>query len=121
VVVIVWQLDLQLPVQSVHITITASDGTQSIDKTFDIKVVDGSQFLLSEITNANISVRENFDIALPLYTLTNELSDENWSYSLLGRDEDFFDLAVSPKGVVVVTFKDSPNYESKSTYSLVLN
>jgi hypothetical protein len=29
-----------------HITITASDGTQSIDKTFDIKVVDGSQFLL---------------------------------------------------------------------------
>jgi hypothetical protein len=59
-------------------------------------------------------------VTLPLYTLTNELSDENWSYSLLGRDEDFFDLAVSPKGVVVVTFKDSPNYESKSTYSLVL-
>jgi hypothetical protein len=83
-----------------HITITISDGTQSVDKTFAIKVVDGSQFLLSEITNANISVRENFDIALPLYTLTNELSDENWSYSLLGRDEDFFDLAVSPKGVV---------------------
>jgi hypothetical protein len=44
--------------------------------------LDGSQFLLSEITNANISVRENFDIALPLYTLTNELSDENWSYSI---------------------------------------
>jgi hypothetical protein len=42
-----------------------------------------------------ISVRENFDITLPLYTLTNELSDENWSYSLLGRDKDFFDLAVS--------------------------
>jgi hypothetical protein len=46
---------------------TARDGTQSIDETFDIKVVDGSQFLLSEITNANISVRENFDITLPLY------------------------------------------------------
>jgi hypothetical protein len=39
-----------------------------------------------------------------VYTLTNELSDENWSYSLLGRDKDFFDLAVSPKGVVAVTF-----------------
>ncbi len=117
------ELRTKLPLTAIgdmDITITARDGTQSIDETFDIKVVDGSQFLLSEITNANISVRENFDIALPLYTLTNELSDENWSYSLLGRDEDFFDLAVSPKGVVVVTFKDSPNYESKSTYSLVL-
>ncbi|VVH65110.1 hypothetical protein BSPLISOX_1598, partial [uncultured Gammaproteobacteria bacterium] len=103
-----------------HITITISDGTRSIDETFAIKVVDGSQFLLSEITNADISVRENFDITLPLYTLTNELSDENWSYSLLGRDKDFFDLAVSPKGVVAVTFKNSPNYKSKSTYSLVL-
>ncbi|CAC9467761.1 hypothetical protein [uncultured Gammaproteobacteria bacterium] len=103
-----------------HITITISDGTQSIDETFAIKVVDGSQFLLSEITNADISVHENFDITLPLYTLTNELSDENWSYSLLGRDKDFFDLAVSPKGVVAVTFKNSLNYESKSTYSLVL-
>jgi hypothetical protein len=38
----------------------------------------------------------------------------------LSRDKDFFDLAVSPKGVVAVTFKNSPNYKSKSTYSLVL-
>jgi hypothetical protein len=48
------------------------------------------------------------------------ISDENWSYSLLGRDKDFFDLVVSPKGVVAVTFKNSPNYKSKPTYSLVL-
>jgi hypothetical protein len=41
--------------RDMDITITARDGTQSIDETFDIKVVDGSQFLLSEITNANIS------------------------------------------------------------------
>jgi hypothetical protein len=56
------------------LSLPKSDGTRSIDETFAIKVVDGSQFLLSEITNADISVRENFDITLPLYTLTNELS-----------------------------------------------
>jgi hypothetical protein len=32
-----------------HITITISDGTRSVDETFAIKVVDGSQFLLSEV------------------------------------------------------------------------
>jgi hypothetical protein len=43
-----------------HITITASDGTQSIDKAFFIKVVPSSQVLPPEITNTDVSVVENF-------------------------------------------------------------
>jgi hypothetical protein len=39
-----------------HIIITASDGTRSIDKTFFIKVVPSSQDLPPEITNTDVSV-----------------------------------------------------------------
>jgi hypothetical protein len=39
-----------------RVTITASDGTQSIDKTFFIKVVASSQVLPPEITNTDVSV-----------------------------------------------------------------
>jgi hypothetical protein len=42
-----------------HVAITASDGTQSIDKTFTIKVVASSQVLPPEITNTDVSVVEN--------------------------------------------------------------
>jgi hypothetical protein len=44
---------------TMHITITASDGTQSIDKAFFIKVVASSQVLPPEITNTDVSVVEN--------------------------------------------------------------
>ena len=42
-----------------HVTITASDGTRSFDKTFAIKVVASSQVFLPEITNTDVSVVEN--------------------------------------------------------------
>jgi hypothetical protein len=54
-----------------RVTITASDGAQSIDKTFFIKVVASSQVLLPEITNTDVSVVENSSTDIPLLTIAH--------------------------------------------------
>ena len=98
-----------------RVTITASDGTQSIDKTFVIKVVPSSQVLPPEITNTDVSVVENSSTDIPLLTIAHGSTDKSIQYDISGRDKDFFNL----KGNVV-SFKNSPDYERKPSYSLIL-
>ncbi|VVM19828.1 hypothetical protein BSPWISOXPB_9269 [uncultured Gammaproteobacteria bacterium] len=98
-----------------HVTITASDGTRSFDKTFAIKVVASSQVFLPEITNTDVSVVENSSTDIPLLTIAHGKTDKSIQYSISGRDKDFFNLKDR-----VVSFKNSPDYESKPSYSLTL-
>ncbi|VVH65111.1 hypothetical protein BSPLISOX_2574, partial [uncultured Gammaproteobacteria bacterium] len=98
-----------------RVTITASDGTRSIDKTFLIKAVASSQVLLPEITNTDVSVVENSSTDIPLLTIAHGSTDKSIQYGISGRDKDFFNL----KGNVV-SFKNSLNYERKPSYSLTL-
>ncbi|SHN93831.1 hypothetical protein BCLUESOX_1072, partial [bacterium endosymbiont of Bathymodiolus sp. 5 South] len=103
-------------INTVHIAITASDGTRSIDKVFFIKVVASSQVvLLPEITNTDVSVVENSSTDIPLLTIAHGPTDKPIQYSISGRDKDFFNLKDR-----VVSFKNSPDYESKPSYSLTL-
>ncbi|VVH66364.1 hypothetical protein BSPLISOX_2334, partial [uncultured Gammaproteobacteria bacterium] len=100
---------------TMHITITVSDGTRSIDKAFFIKVVPSSQVLPPEITNTDVSVVENSSTDIPLLTIAHGSTDKSIQYGISGRDKKFFNL----KGNVV-SFKNSLNYERKPSYSLTL-
>jgi hypothetical protein len=71
--------------------------------------------LLPAMISKPVSVVENSSTDTPLLTIAHGSTDKSIQYGISGRDKDFFNL----KGNVV-SFKNSPDYERKPSYSLIL-
>ena len=96
------------------VTVNASDGTATTTQTVTITIANTND--APTITSANsFSVNENQSSA---FTITSsDIDGDSITYSLTGTDAGYFNVNSSG----VVTFKQTPNYEAKSSYSIVAN
>jgi hypothetical protein len=82
---------------------------------FSLRLIMVMVMVLSLAKNPFVSVVENSSTDIPLLTIAHGPTDKPIQYSISGRDKDFFNLKDR-----VVSFKNSPDYESKPSYSLTL-
>ena len=95
------------------LVVTASDGTTTLDQNITIGVNDIAE-VLTITTDSNIEVDENQN---DLITLSH-IYGSNPQYSLSGVDASSFDIDSSTGEI---TFKNAPDYETKSTYNITAN
>ncbi len=99
-------------------TISVSDGINIRNQTFTVNIVSATNDAPVITSLGSVSILENTATNVAVYTITATDAENNTlSYSISGVDAQYFDIN-STNGQI--TFKNSPDYETKSSYSLTI-
>ena len=98
-----------------NVTATASDGDYSVNQTITVNINDLNDNSPVFTSNASFTVTEN-QISVGAFTSTDADQNTTITYSLSGTDASAFNLN-SASGVF--SFIDEPDYEVKSSYSVI--
>ncbi|MDG2061470.1 MAG: cadherin domain-containing protein, partial [SAR86 cluster bacterium] len=101
---------------SYFITISVSDGTDSVNKSFTIYInnINDNNPVISGLLSS-VSAAENQTAVTTVSA--SDADGDSLSYSLTGTDAG--SLSVNSSGVI--TFNTSPDYETKTSYSITVN
>ena len=98
-----------------NVTATASDGDYSVNQTITVNINDLNDNSPVFTSNASFTVTEN-QISVGTFTSTDADQNTTITYSLSGADASAFNLN-SASGVF--SFINEPDYEVKSSYSMI--
>ena len=104
-------------VTSYELTLSASDGTNTVSGTFTFTVVDVNEAVTLSTSLAASSFAENLSLGSTLLSSSaTDPENSDISYSLSGTGSDKFSVASDG----TVTLSNSLNYESETSYDLTL-
>jgi len=97
-----------------EINVTVSDGEFNTTSPVHINI-NNINDIAPVITTTDTNVSENQTMAVSLAAVDNDHLDEHLTYTLNGVDADLFDINETSG---IVTFKNAPDYETRTEYDL---